>query len=180
MPARSTRRLVRGILVGAALAILTIAGHTAAGGSVDLTGLALVTLLALLLGSAVSRARLNAFGVLGVLLGGQALLHLVLTFTAHPHSTSGAGPSTSAMVAAHAVAALLATGVISHADDIAAGWQRFLSVILGADPIRHVVIARPGAVAAQQQVDATALTGVLVGQVVRRGPPAGLPALCTL
>lgn len=166
--------------MGGTLAILTIAGHTAAGGSVELAGLLLVTVLALLLGSAVSGARLNAFGVLGVLLSGQALLHLVMTFTAHPHAAGDAGWSSTAMVAAHVVAAVLATGIIVHADDLAAAWQRFLSVILGADPIRHLVVTSPVTAVAPEQNHATALTGVLVGQVVRRGPPVGLPALCTL
>jgi len=159
--------------VGGTLAILTVAGHTSAGGSIDLAGLALVTLLALLLGAAMSGVGMSGWRVLGVLLGGQALLHLLMTFTAHSHGAGVAGPSAGTMVTAHVIAALLATLVIVHADGLLAAWQRFLSVVLGVAQPRQIVAAAPVCVVVPEHLHATALTGVLVGQLVRRGPPAG-------
>ncbi len=153
--------------------MLTLAGHTAAGGAADAVGLILVTGLAVVLGWALSTVRLGPARVFGVLVGGQALLHLVLTITsAHGHGGAAAGPSAHAMVAAHLVAALLATAVIVHADGIAAAWQAFLSVLLGTPWTPALAVeGRPS----DRSITAPGPSPArrfLTDQVVRRGPPA--------
>ena len=73
--------------------------------------------------------------LLAFLLGGQALLHVVLTMSgAHGHAASIAGPSTAAMIGAHVAAGLVATVVLLHADDLIDRWQTLLLTALGSRP----------------------------------------------
>jgi hypothetical protein len=130
--ARAGRRQLRAGLVGAALAALTLAGHTAAHGSLDPLGTALVVVLSCALAAAVSGQRRSPIRLLAVLLGGQALLHLILTFTSeHAHAGGAISPSAATMTTAHVIAAVVATILILRADTLAARWSAFLSSVLG-------------------------------------------------
>ena len=171
------QRRARVALTASALLLLTISGHTAGGGSVDLLGLALVAGLSLGLALSTRATALSLPRLLAVLVAGQALLHVVLTFaTGHAAHGSGDLPVT-AMVAGHGLAALLAAVLIRHADDLVARWLAFVSTMVGA-PARLVATAPGCAAPAISPVsDARAHLTVLLHQVVRRGPPAGMHLL---
>jgi hypothetical protein len=174
---RVTQRRARVALTTAALLLLTISGHTAGGGSVDLLGLALVGGLSLGLALSTRATALSLPRLLAVLVAGQALLHLVLTFTTgHAGHASGGLPLT-AMVAGHGVAALMAAVLVRHADDLVARWLAFVSTMVGS-PARLVAKAPGSAAPAIAPVsDARVRLTVLLHQVVRRGPPAGMHLL---
>lgn len=167
---RDPRRWLRATLLGSSLTALTLAGHTAAGGRAHAIGIGLVLLLSVLFGATLSRGRLRAAPVLAVLVGGQLLLHVILTFTgAHGHH--GAWLPTGTMLIAHVTAAAVATIVILHADRLADAWHRFLSVLLGA-----AVAQARGATGRRQQATRPAAEGAhhpafARGVLIRRGPP---------
>ena len=168
--------MVRSGMTAGALVVLTVAGHTGAGGAApDAVGLAAVMVLALGLTVATSARPPRPLRLLGFLLGGQALLHVVLTMSGtHGHTASIAGPSTAAMIGAHVAAGLVATVVLLHADDLIDRWQTLLLTALG------VVPAEPPTIAAARPVEVAHASArsldALLHQVVRRGPPAAVPA----
>lgn len=174
---RDLQRRARAALTAAALLLLTISGHTAGGGSVDVIGLAFVAALSVGLAISATTASLSIPRLLAVLVAGQLLLHLVLTFTTgHAAHGSNAVPF-GAMVAGHAVAAIVAALVVRHADALVARWIAFVSTVLGSRP-------RPGVTALDAPTSAIAPADralvqlhALLHQVVRRGPPAGMPLL---
>ncbi len=156
--------------MAAALILLTLVGHTAGHGSLDVLGIALISLLAIGFGTALSARRLTALPVLGVLLAGQLLLHVVLTFTSSHHA-GASSISTPLMVLGHVIAAVIATGVVLRADALVRAWLRFLTAALGSispDP------SLPAAGTLIHAADAVSVprTGALQHSVVRRGPPA--------
>ena len=116
--------------MAAALILLTLAGHTAGHGSLDVLGIALISLLAIGFGTALSARRLSALPALGVLLAGQLLLHVVLTFTSSHHA-GASSISTPLMVLGHVIAAVIATAVVLRADALVRAWLRFLTAALG-------------------------------------------------
>jgi hypothetical protein len=159
--------------VGAALAVLTLAGHLAGQGALDPVGTSLVVVLALGLGWAASARAGSLARVLVVLLAGQAFLHLVLSFTTgHAHSSTD-HTSPLAMVAGHALAALIAAGVIARADDTLRRWDAFLSATLGwaLRPAAPPTRAASGVAPSPSPLRAPLQT--LEHRVERRGPPAG-------
>lgn len=109
-------RLLRGV-VNAALSTLIIAvGHLVGGGAVpDLT--VLVVLFPLLTGAVVGVADRCASlrGTVAALTGGQAALHVLLGVL-HPHAQAATAPSGLTMLALHAVATLVVTVLLRHAD----------------------------------------------------------------
>lgn len=171
------QRRARVALTASALLLLTIGGHTAGGGSVDLLGLALVAGLSFGLALSTRATALSLPRLLAVLVAGQALLHLVLTFTTgHAAHASGDLPLT-AMVAGHGLAALMAAVLVRHADDLVARWLAFVSTMVGS-PASLVATAPGSAAPAIAPVsDARVRLTVLLHHVVRRGPPAGMHLL---
>lgn len=114
---KSHARWVRGGLVGASSAAVTIGAHAAAGGGVaGGPALAVAVLLCATVGALVSCAQLpspgTAFTATAAALGvAQFLGHMALTTTGHHHhSADGLGWS---MIAAHAGAALLLGAAIT-------------------------------------------------------------------
>jgi hypothetical protein len=176
---RATQRRARVVLTSAALLVLTISGHTAGGGSVDLLGLALVAGLSLGLGLTTSASTLSLARLLVILLAGQGLLHLVLTFTSGHAAHGSTHLPVTAMLAGHAVAALAAALIVRHADGLVVRWLAFVSTMLGVQP-RPIVRATGTPSSSVAPASATLhQLGALLHQVVRRGPPAGthlLPA----
>lgn len=169
MDQTASPRAARAALIGAALVVLTLVGHAAGHGALDIVGVGVVSLLAIGFGAALSARRLTPRLVLGVLLAGQLLLHVVLTFTS-AHHAGASSISTPFMVAGHVVAAVVATGVVLQADALVRAWRRFLTSVLGgAARTTH----RPAG-QATPVVPAARAWGhlpVLLHIVVRRGPP---------
>lgn len=163
-------RRTRTAVVAGALAILTLAGHAAGSGGLTLTSIAAILLLSTSLAVATTRRALTWWRALVVLLGGQALLHVVMTFTAaHDHpSTAIDAPM---MVLGHVVASLIAAAIVLHIDALLARWRAYLSSVLGAAsldgiaPLDEVAHCAPTASAA-----GSTMAG-LGAHVRRRGPP---------
>lgn len=177
MENRAAQRRARVVLTTAALAALTLGGHTAGGGSVDLLGLALVAALSLGLALSTRATSLNLPRLFAVLVAGQVLLHLVLTFTAGHGAHGSAGPPLTAMLAGHGIAALGAAVLVRHADDLVARWLAFVSTMVGPRPRPSFTpLAAPTAAIARAS-RAMHHLDVLLHQVVRRGPPAGMHLL---
>lgn len=108
---KSRARWVRGALVGASSAVVTVGAHAAAGGVVPHGGrLVAAMLVCAIVGAVLSAAPLESrrgrlLGVIGALTVAQSLGHLTLMASAHHHSdTLGVTPS---MAAAHVAAAVI-------------------------------------------------------------------------
>ena len=166
-------RGTRTILLGGALALLTLAGHTAAGGGLDLTGTAVAVAFSLALAGALSARSRSLPALVAILVAGQALLHLVLTLASghSAHVAGGPGVSAPVMATAHLVAAVVAAALVRHADQVASAWRRFAGTLLGTlTPSPAGACLPPGRpVAVRLPASSSAL---LRHHVVRRGPPA--------
>jgi hypothetical protein len=121
MPTPKTRaRWVRGVLVGASSAVMTVGAHLAAGGGLP-HGAALVLALTLCatVASLLARVRLESRGARWIattaaLGAAQGLGHLALTVTGHHHGDGLVpGPSMTAM---HLGAAVVLGGAIAAAE----------------------------------------------------------------
>jgi hypothetical protein len=173
---RASQRTARAALVAGALTLLTLAGHTAGGGRVDLVGLALVSLLSVGLAVATTARPPSLTRLLAVLLAGQALLHLVLTFAAGHEAHGTTHLPTTAMVGAHVLAGVAAALLVRHADGLLARWADFVTAVIGPqvrpalEPLESASTSVTSAARSLLQLD------VLLHQVVRRGPPAGMHA----
>lgn len=150
--------------------VLTLAGHTAGQGSLSATSIVLVALVSTGLALAATRRPLTWPRALLVLLAGQALLHMLMTFTAgHGHASSGI--DVPLMIVGHVAAAALAAGVLMHADDLLARWSAFLAATVGS---ASLILAEP--LSAPCTVLPTTEGGrashvALRHDVIRRGPP---------
>ena len=162
---------MRAALLGSALAVLTLAGHTAGSGAVDALGVGIVAVLSIALAAALSARTLSLPALIAVLLAGQGFLHLVVTLSAaHPHGTSGTSPT--AMLVGHAVAGVIAAILIAQADRLAARWQAYLAAVIGADCPPSPAIARTTASPTFDAHDPRLTLVLLLHGVIRRGPPA--------
>lgn len=163
-------RRTRTAVVAGALTVLTLAGHTAGNGSLTPTTIAAVLLLATALAVATTRRALTWSRALSVLLGGQALLHVVLTFTAaHDHpSTAIDAPM---MVLGHVAASIIAAAIVLHIDALLARWRAFLSSVLGAASLDGIAPLDEVAHCAPVTAKAGSTMAGLGEHVRRRGPP---------
>ncbi len=161
--------------MGAALAVLTVAGHTAAQGSIDAVGVVVTAAISVALGLSVTRGPLGFPRLLAFLLAGQALLHVVLAFaSAHSHGTAVGAPSTAAMVAGHVLAAIVAAMVVCHADGLMARWSALLGSTLGWSRPVPVRPARPMDAVLPYVEDRGLVLRHLDHRLQRRGPPEGI------
>ena len=112
------------LLISSAIGIASLAGHTAAGHSVSLTGLLLTVVLATALANTVARPPAKLLPIAAVALGSQLLLHAVLAVTAHGH---GSLLPDFTMVVAHIAAAGVIAGVAVRSDHLIAAFQRLFS-----------------------------------------------------
>lgn len=168
-----TRRAVRAGLLGSALAVLTLAGHTAGGGALDALGVGLVAVLSVALSAALSARTLSLPTLIAVLLAGQGFLHLIVSLSAaHPHGASST--SSAAMLAAHVAAGVIAAVLIAHADRLAARWQAFLASVIGAASPHGLPVAPFDATTAVPGPGPLTTLVLLLHGVVRRGPPASV------
>ena len=164
---------MRAGLSGAALVLLTLAGHTAGSGSLPSPlGLAIVTALAFGLAYATASRRLAPLQLLAFLLGAQLLLHLVLTTASGHMNGSTAGPGTAAMIAGHVAAAVVAAVLLDQSDQLIDRWASFWATALGAAPLVSSVAQEPCRLVCPPVVPHLVHSEHLQHDVVRRGPPA--------
>jgi len=168
--AHRDQRAPRVILVAAAISVLSLAGHTAGGGAVDLLGIGAVIALATGLAATTTRRSLSWVRVWVVLLAAQALLHVVLTFTSgHAHSATAV--SVPAMVLGHVIASVMAAAIVVHADALLRRWAAYLAAAIGAalpEP------REPGVAVSGLHVRGPEGNPVVTAtrhRIVRRGPP---------
>jgi hypothetical protein len=169
-------RRARAALVATALTILTLAGHTAGQGSLSLTSVLLVTLLSTGLAMAATRRPLTWSRAWLVLLAGQALLHIVMTFTAgHGHGSTGINAAL--MITGHVAAGAIAAGVLMHADGLLTRWSAFIAAALGTVPLMLAEPTTAPCTVLATPEGARESHDVLRHGVVRRGPPSPAVAL---
>jgi hypothetical protein len=118
------------------LVLLTAIAHAAVGGALpSLLGLAVLITMAVALSLPAARAKLSVFRVLALYLGGQFLLHVVMTFLGGHSRAADAEhgwlPSTP-MSAAHIAAAIAMTGVVTYFDRALNSLHRMARTLLGA------------------------------------------------
>ena len=165
-------RLLRGVVTAGLSTLLIAVGHVLGGGTVpDLT--VLVVLFPLLTGAIVGVAdRCTSLrGTIATLAGGQVALHVLLAVL-HPHPPVAAAPSGVTMLALHAVATLVVTVLLRHADGGLATVRSALRRIL---PRRPFVPPADGPLR-PLRVASVALVPrrlALAAVPTRRGPPVG-------
>lgn len=168
-------RTPRIALVAVALAVVTMAAHTAGGGALDPISAGVVAALSGALAAGIAHRRIGMMRLAAAVLGAQAVLHLVMTVSA-AHGSMHGHVSDGAMLAGHVAAAIITAAVVIRADALVVRWRRLIGTALGmalpatVPPIPAV--ARPSST--------TPPTGsplrVLLHRVQRRGPPmAWLP-----
>jgi hypothetical protein len=170
---------LRSAAFAAAAVGLAVGAHVTAGGGPPVVPL-VVGLVALVeaVATAFARRRRGAVATGAALAGSQALLHVVLA-AAEPshagHAGHAAGVLTPAMLTAHALAAMVLGGLLSHGE-LVLGWALGLLV-----PIAAVVPFRPPAPTAVAVVvpvvHAARRWAVTLHDLSRRGPPAGSAAV---
>lgn len=168
-------RTPRTALVAVALAVVTMAAHTAGGGHLDSISAGVVAGLSIALAAGIAHRRLGLTRLVAAVLGAQAVLHLVMTVSAahgslHSHVSSGP------MLVGHVAAAFITAAVVMRADAVLARWSRLIATALGTRLPAPVPPTAPVA----RRTSAAPTTGsplrVLLHRVERRGPPvAWLP-----
>lgn len=169
---RGVPRVLRGVTLAGMCAALTVAAHTAAGGSPPSTALTLV-LTALLAGIAIAIAdRRRGFpAILAVVGASQAGMHLLLSALGHGHA---AVPS-ARMALLHAVAATAVAVLVAGAENAVFAAASVVDRIFGA--VTTVALAPPAPAAATSPVRPVAEPGSAVAAILlrrvhsRRGPP---------
>ena len=162
-------RAPRTALVAAALTVVTLAAHTAGGGSVDALSAAVVLALAIALAAGVSNRRLGLARLIPALLGAQVVLHLLMTVTGAHGPAHGTG-SGWLMVVAHGLAAIAIAMVVVHADDLLMAWSRLVRTALGT-AVRVPTTPEAHGVAPTGSAPPLGTLTCLLHRVERRGPP---------
>ncbi|MDO9485204.1 MAG: hypothetical protein Q7K25_03985 [Actinomycetota bacterium] len=165
-------RLLRGLLLGIAMVLLTATAHAGAHGQLpDAGALGLLTVISVGLGTiAMERPRGISWFLLYAM-GMQTLLHVLLvTTTAHTAHGNSLVPSAS-MVLAHVLAAGALAVLLAHADAVLLRFVFYMRTVLFA-LIRPLVLHVPW-----QTDNFTAVTPLLPQvtikfAIARRGPPA--------
>jgi hypothetical protein len=135
-------RVIRGVVLGCALFILTAGAHTAAAGQSDRLSGALVLLPVMVFLSAALADRRRSIGWLtAYLLGAEALSHIVLTLAlGHDGHALSVIPS-APMLVAHVLAAALAATLLHQADALWHRWLDFVDVC--SNGVRLAVFPTP-------------------------------------
>lgn len=156
---KSRARWVRGALVGACSAVVTVGAHAAAGGVVPHGGRLIVAMLVCAtVGAVLAAAPLEdrwgrLLGVIGALTVAQSLGHLTLMASA-AHHHSGALGLTPTMAAAHLAAAVMLGVAITSVEYLyvvcasVLCWLR-LFAMTAARPVTRLLPAAPSDVVAQ-------------------------------
>jgi hypothetical protein len=165
-------RLLRGVVTAGLSTLLIAVGHVLGGGTLpDLTVLAV--LFPLLTGAVVGvadRCR-STRGTIAILAGGQYALHVLLGVL-HPHPPVDAAPHGLTMLSLHAVATLVVTVLLRHADGALAAAGAALRRVL---PRRPFVPPADGPLLPLRVAAVAVLPRRLALAAVpaRRGPPVG-------
>ncbi|WP_308216343.1 hypothetical protein [Prauserella aidingensis] len=163
---------VRGVLLAATSAALSVTAHGAAGGG--LPHPATTVVVSSLTGWVATATAHRARGIRGILLflgSGQLAAHVLLT------TLSGHGGEGPAMLAGHALATVATACVLAHAEAVLARASTAVRAILPVVTWRWRPCRRPQHVAAHPPLAlpdaATTVVEVLLRRVHgRRGPPA--------
>jgi hypothetical protein len=165
-------RLLRGLVIAGLSTLLIAVGHVLGGGAVP--DLAVLTVLFPLLTGAVvgvaDRCR-STRATVATLAGGQYALHVLLAVL-HPHPTVDAAPQGLTMFALHAVATLVVTVLLRHADRALAAVG---SALRRAVPRRPFVPPADGPLRPLRAASVAPVARQLALAAVptRRGPPVG-------
>lgn len=125
-----TARVLRGVVLGSALFVLTVGGHTAADhGAHDLVEALWLLPLTILLSTALTERRRSPLWLVAYLLGAQLLFHAMLAISlGHGGLAASIAPSPT-MVLVHVVAALVAALALHHADALLHRWLAFTDAL---------------------------------------------------
>ena len=162
--------MVRGSALGVACLLITLAGHTAAGGNPADAGILLGLPIAVTLGFAWAERRRTTGQLIAFVLACQALLHLVMTLASgHPGHGTPLLPS-AAMLLGHLFAAIVAALILSHGETVLHRWLAFLA------ELGRPALALPSLSITDQPTPtwitpAISLHGRLARSIPRRGPP---------
>lgn len=162
---------VRGVLLAATSATLSVTAHGTAGGGLPHPATTLV--VASLIGWVATATAHRARGIRGILLvlgSGQLAAHVLLT------TLSGHGGEGAAMFAAHTLATVATACVLAHAEALLAGVTTGVRAVLPVAAWRWRPYRRPQLVAVRTPLPlpdaATTFADVLLRRVHgRRGPP---------
>lgn len=158
---------LRGGAVGLLTAALATVGHATAGGDTP-SGAALVqlVLLAAAVGSFAATVRgADRFVVLvAVMTGGQGLAHVLLSAASHHHD----GTSTTVMLAAHALALVVAAGLITVGEYLCRAVSR---VVRSVTPSPREPLVAACSVAFRRCDHPLRSTLALASSLSQRGPP---------
>ena len=165
-------RLLRGVVTAGLSTLLIAVGHVLGGGTApDLA--VLVVLFPLLTGAVVGVADrcTTVRGTMATLAGGQVALHVLLDVL-HPHPPVDAAPSGLTMLALHAVATVVVTVLLRHADT---------ALVAAGAALRRVLPRRPFVPPADGPLRPLRVASValvprrlaLAAVPTRRGPPVG-------
>lgn len=170
---RGAHRGARGVLLGLVLSALAVLGHSlGALAAPEGTSLLLAVLVSCALGMAVAERTARVGAVAAWLVGGQILLHAVFLLSGHSHSVSTGGPPFAAMVAGHALAAIIVALVITRLDGLVGSLVVLLQA-LTRPVIRLPRISFPDHVASITDPKLLSLPGPGTHLLpCRRGPPA--------
>ena len=165
-------RVGRGMLLGTAVVLLTVMGHTSGGrwSSMDTASLVLLWPVAVALSLVAAERRRSAPWLFVFVIGVQALFHVLLSIASGhaPHSAQ-LWPSTT-MILGHLVAGAAIAAVLAHGDRILHAWLVFWAMLarggvtsIAMPPMRPTALPCYVAPILQSPANRTAIS--------RRGPP---------
>lgn len=167
-PGRGAARVARGAVLATVCLALSLGGHAAGGGQVQLTeGLLFGGLLLSAICVAAAERRRTFAGIAAVVVVSQVVLHLVAQASTHTATTT----QPLEMIAWHGVAALVASVLLAQGERLA--WDLWSLTRLPRIPrfvrlLPAVVRPLPDVAPAQRPASDT----VLAGGATRRGPPS--------
>jgi hypothetical protein len=164
-------RACRGLLVGALILVLTLAGHAAIGGGAlpDAPTALVLFLLATLPSIAIADRRREAEWIFIHVASLEILLHVVLTVMMEHPGQHGFVVMSPWMLVGHVAATLAITVTLCHGEQVLHAWMRMLRVLIGVDPIVDPATPHPSVVSPRPAI----LRGrVVASPALRRGPPA--------
>ena len=168
-------RLVRTLILGAALLLVTVIAHTAAidsrveGGWPPIIGLLLLAPLAIALSHPATHRRRHWSWLLAYALAVQALFHVIL-MAIGSHAAHGSWLPSTHMITGHVLAALVLAAVLTFGDALLIRWGRYLAQALGT--IGHVSPAHWQIVPIRRDHTPHHLGHLPAQSIPRRGPPA--------
>ena len=174
MTSEGEARTARAVLAGCAVAILALAAHTLASGSLP----GLLPVCAVLAATALavvpfSRRPQSILAMTGFLVAMQLISHASLWATSG-HATHGHGSSlvpSAPMLGAHICAAAVAASLLIRLDAVASAWLALWQAMLGAcAPPQVLATGRPLQASATPAPSPT--VRLCAHAVIRRGPPA--------